>query len=88
MAMPYATLLARHAAAGLSHVTSPHARDASRTSAFVRPTSSSGVRAPRSAAARMPGRKPATASSAFVPVQTAAPSASGASVSSSSLLQK
>ena len=38
--------------------------------ALVSPASSNGVTAPRSAAARIPGRKPATASSALVPVAT------------------
>ncbi len=48
--------LARHAAAGLSHVRSPRRRDASRTSALVKPASTSGNTAPASAAARCPGR--------------------------------
>ena len=67
---PYATLEERHAAAGLSHVGSPHRCEASRTCALVSPASRRGATAPRSSAARMPGRKPATASSAFVPVAT------------------
>ena len=65
----------RHAAAGLSHVGSPQRREASRTWALVSPASRSGATAPRSSAARMPGRKPATASSALVPVATVADAA-------------
>ena len=68
--MPNATRLDRQAAAGLSQVGRSQARDAARTCSLVRPASRSGVAAPRSAAARMPGRKPATASSALVPVAT------------------
>ena len=88
---PYATLEERHAAAGLSHVGSPHRCEASRTCALVSPASRRGATAPRSSAARMPGRKPATASSAFVPVATVPmprASASGVSTSISSALQK
>ncbi len=74
----------------MSQVGRSHARDSARTSSLVRPASSRGVTAPRSAAARMPGRKPATASSALVPVATCArpcSAASGPSTSSSSALQ-
>ena len=42
----------------MSQVGSPQRREASRTWALVSPASRSGVTAPRSAAARMPGRKP------------------------------
>src|SRR5689334_4637078 len=88
---PYAMRLDRQAAAGLSQVESPISREAARTSALVRPASASGVTAPRSAAARIPGRNPARRSSALVPVATwARPSrsATGPSTSSSSALQK
>lgn len=56
--MPYAIRLDRHAAAGLSDVSRPQLREASRICAFVSRASRSGVIAPRSKAARMPGRKP------------------------------
>jgi hypothetical protein len=89
--IPYAIRLDRQAAAGLSEVSSPQLRDASRIWALVSRASRSGVIAPRSKAALIPGRKPAIASSAFVPVAIAAmpnSSAIGCSVSTSSALQK
>ena len=46
--VPYGIRLARHAAAGLSHVRSPSRRDAARTSSFVKPAMTSGNSAPAS----------------------------------------
>src|SRR3954447_7151724 len=83
--------LARQAAAGLSASDRSQRRAAARTSSLVRPARASGVHAPAAAAARMPGRKPATTSSALVPVTTSASprsAASGIRTSTSSVLQK
>ena len=54
--VPYGIRLARHAAAGLSHVRKPIRRDASRTSDFVKPAATRGNTAPASSAAFCPGR--------------------------------
>ena len=88
---PYAIRLDRHAAAGLSQVGSPQRAGSLAHLLLGQAGVAQRGHRPRSAAAAMPGRNPATASSALVPVATTArPSrpASGASVSSSSALQK
>ena len=75
-AVPYGIRLARHAAAGLSHVRRPSCRDAARTSAFVNPAVDERELAPRSAAARWPGRW-SPRSSTLTPSTTVAPSRRG-----------
>ena len=70
--VPYGSRDARQAAAGLSHVTSPSSFDQVRTSALVNPASTSGKAAPRSVAARWPGRW-SSRSSRLTPRTTVAP---------------
>ena len=86
--VPYGIRLARHAAAGLSHVRNPIRRDASRTSDFVKPAATRGNSAPATAAAAWPGRW-SPRSSTLTPSTTVAfdAAAIGPTTSISSALQ-